>query len=191
MNKEIFLEKIKPMFGKLNQEQADAFNLLMKSYPTDVPLTWVAYALATTFHETAQTMQPVTEYGPKSYFAKYDAGTKIGKALGNTQPGDGYRYRGRGFVQLTGRSNYEKMSRLTNEDLIREPDLAKNFDTARKILRVGMTKGLFTGKKVGDYLTPTKTDYVNARRIINGTDKAELIAGYARKFEAALKAAGA
>jgi hypothetical protein len=50
-----------------------------------------------------------------------------------------------------------------------------------------MTKGLFTGKKLNDYINNTKTDYVNARKIINGLDRANLIASYAKVFETALK----
>ncbi|MEE4406755.1 hypothetical protein [Enterobacter mori] len=48
----------------------------------------------------------------------------------------------------------------------------------------GMSQGWFTGKKRGDYLTDTRTDYLNARRIINGTDKAQTIAACAEESEA-------
>jgi predicted chitinase len=57
--------------------------------------------------ETARRFTPVTEFGQPSYFNKYDAGTPIGRRLGNMQPGDGFRFRGRGYVQITGRANYE------------------------------------------------------------------------------------
>lgn len=52
----------------------------------------------------------------------------------------------------------------------------------------GMRDGDFTGMKLSDYIKPGSVDYVNARRIVNGTDCAEQIAGYAEKYEKALKA---
>jgi hypothetical protein len=63
-------------------------------------------------------------------------------------------------------------------------------DIAAEILFTGMEDGWFTGKALDDYFNLLATDYVGARRIVNGTDKASLIAGYARDFEEALKAAG-
>jgi predicted chitinase len=151
------------------------------------PLRFLAYMLATSYHETGATMKPITEYGQRSYFDKYDAGTKIGAALGNTQKGDGYKYRGRGFVQLTGRSNYARAAKELAVDLVRYPDDALEPDIAAAILFRGMTEGWFTGKKLSDYINLDKTDYFNARRIVNGTDRAQKIAGYAKAFEAALR----
>jgi putative chitinase len=161
---------------------------MLASLPKDVLRTQMAYGLATTFHETAQTMMPVREYGPKSYFSKYEPNTKIGKQLGNTKPGDGYKYMGRGFVQITGRRNYKFVGEKIGFPLENEPDLALDWAVARRIAREGFMHGYFTGKKLGDYVNATKTDYVNARRVINGVDKAQTIATYAKKFEAALAA---
>ena len=108
--------------------------------------------------------------------------------MGNTKAGDGYRYRGRGFVQITGRRNYEFVGGKIGFPLGNEPDLALDWAVARKIAREGFMNGWFTGKKITDYVNTTKTDYKNARRCINGTDKAETIAKYAVQFENALKA---
>src|SRR5579883_1840844 len=94
--------------------------------PEVMDLRWAAYMLATVKYECANTWQPIAEYGNVPYFAKYDAGTKLGTQLGNTQPGDGYRYRGRGYVQLTGRANYAKMGQCLGlgTQLVDSPDLA-------------------------------------------------------------------
>ncbi len=143
-----------------------------------------AYVLATVYHETAHTMKPIYERGPKAYFNKYEAGTAIGKRLGNTVKGDGFKYRGRGFVQLTGRANYAKYG------LVDDPDQALDPKIAASIAVKGMQSGKFTGKKLSDYLTTSKTDFMNARRIINSKDKAALIASYARDYEMDLEVLG-
>lgn len=176
--------------GKLLQGQVDGINTICEGYEriggTDKRI--LAYLLATAFHETARTMQPIHERGAKSYFSKYEPGTKIGKALGNTQPGDGYLYRGRGYVQLTGRANYRKASGKLATDLEAKPENALFPDTAARILIRGCLEGWFTGKKLGDFINAAQTDYINARRVVNGTDRASLIAGYAARFEDALEA---
>lgn len=187
MNKDKFFEAIRPLFGKLNEQQVSSMDRLLSSLPGDILRTQLAYALGTTFHETSQTMMPITEYGPRSYFDKYEPGTKIGKDLGNTKKGDGYLFRGRGFVQITGRRNYTFVGGKIGFNLVAEPDLALDWAVARKIAREGMLNGWFTGKKISDYINEAKTDYKNARRVINGTDKAETIAKYATAFENALK----
>lgn len=179
-----FFGGIRPLTGALNQSQVDGFNTLLKIM-APWPVSWAAYGLATAWPETAFTMQPIHEYGGPAYFKRrYDIeGSKpaLARDLGNIHPGDGVKYAGRGYVQITGRTNYR---RFGIEDA---PDDALKPDVAARIMVEGMTKGSFTGKKLADYLPG---DYVNARRIINGTDNAEKIAGYARAFEAALRAGG-
>lgn len=148
----------------------------------------IAYFLATVEHETARQYKPITEYGQPAYFAKYAPGTKLGKDLGNTQKGDGVRYKGRGFVQLTGRANYAKLGkRLFPKDpncLVDQPDLATHFDVAYQIAVVGMFEGSFTGRAFKHYINPPpgRINFIEARRIINGTDKAYLIADYANSW---------
>lgn len=178
---------VRPMFGgSLNQAQVDGINTILSAFKLhgDGSRMSLAYLLATTKHETADTMQPIHERGAKAYFAKYEPGTSIGKNLGNTLKGDGYRFRGRGYVQITGRANYAKAGKKLGRDLIAKPDDALLPDVAAFILIRGCIEGWFTGKKLGDY-----TNFYNMRRVVNGTDKAPLIASYADIFEEALQRA--
>lgn len=170
--------------GRLSPEQVSGIGELLAAMDGK-PITWQAYMLATAAHETAYTMQPITEYGGRRYFEKYDTG-RLAAALGNTPQadGDGYLYRGRGYVQLTGRANYARAGAALGVDLIGNPDLALNTTVASQIMLRGMSEGWFTGKQLSDYLPG---DYTAARRIINGTDRAAEIANLARHFETALK----
>lgn len=164
------------MGGRMPQAYVDGCNVLASVFTGTIDE--FAYVLATAHHETAATMQPIYERGPKSYFSKYD-----GRAdLGNTQPGDGFRYRGRGFVQITGRKNYARYG------IDKTPDDALRPNIAAKIAIDGMRSGKFTGKKLANYFGDGKCDPLEARRIINGMDKARLIAGHWAVFKAALEA---
>lgn len=162
------------------------------------PLAYAAYAFATAYLETSHTMQPIGEFGGPSYFFRmYDPKgmrPKVAAELGNTQDGDGVRYHGRGYVQLTGRHNYATASKELGFDLLQSPDLVMRPDIAAQVMRRGMTEGWFTGKKFSDYLPDTGLAsveaFTEARRIINKQDRAGDIAGYARTFQAVLKAAG-
>ncbi|HWN45634.1 MAG TPA: hypothetical protein VNW71_25650 [Thermoanaerobaculia bacterium] len=193
-NHTTFFNGYRELFGKLNQSQVSGLDNLLGYIELDADVSdirWVTYMLATLKHECADTFQPITERGAKSYFDKYEPGTKIGKNLGNTVKGDGYLYRGRGYVQITGRNNYQKMTKklsLTgDEDLILHPDSALHPDIAYRIMSFGMRTGTFTGKKLSDYINAAKCDYTNARRIINALDQAAKIEGYAVNFETILK----
>ena len=143
----------------------------------------ISYALATSFHETAFTFAPIREYGKNLYFGKYEPNTVLGRRLGNTKPGDGITFKGRGYVQITGRANYARFAALLGLDLVGNPDLALVPTTAYQIMALGMRHGLFTGKKLSDYINPTRCDYVNARRVVNLLDSAEIIAEYAERIE--------
>ena len=154
---------------------------------------WLAYALGTAHHETARTMQPIHEYGARSYFHwRYDiegGNPSLARRLGNTQPGDGVLFRGRGYVQLTGRSNYERMGALFRVNLTRDEaaaDAVLEPGLAGRIMFAGMENGLFTGKKFADYFHRDGEDWRSARRIINGMDRADLVADYARAYYAAI-----
>lgn len=188
MNDSAFFAEVRKHFGSLKQPQVEGFNALLTAL-ADWPVTWIAYALATAWHETAKTMQPIKERGGDAYFKRmYDPQGErpaVAQALGNWKPGDGIRFAGRGYVQLTGRKNYERYG------LAEKPDDAMKTDVAAGILRQGMEGGVFTGRSLKNFL-PIEGggDYVAARRIINGRDKAEDIAAYAEKFEASLRKAG-
>ena len=146
----------------------------------------LAYILATVYRETAQTMQPIEEYGRGK-----------GHSYGVATKAYGQAYYGRGFVQLTWDYNYSNADKklhdlgfLTpNEDLLKNPELALRPDIAAQILIHGMTDGWFTGKKLSNYFSGRVTDWAGARRIINGSDHAAEIAGNAKTFYTAIKTA--
>lgn len=185
------LRASKLLGDKLEQSEVDGCNAILDACEAaSWPLDWTAYALATALHETAFTMQPISERGGEKYWTRlYDVkGNNPARArrMGNLLPGDGVKYRGRGFVQLTWCNNYAKAAMVIGKDLVLIPDLAMRPDLAARIMVSGMDQGWFTGKKLADYTRPSGFDYLGARRIINGADKAGQIAGYARKFAAAL-----
>jgi hypothetical protein len=157
----------------------------------------LAYVLATAFHETAATMRPVREtLAPTDIEAvrRLDKAFAAGRLASVKTPywrldGEGKTWLGRGFVQLTHKRNYQAMAALTGIDLVADPGRAMEMQVAVDVLIGGMRAGSFTGRRLGDYFTAGKTDWVGARKIINGTDRAALVAGYARAFRAAVTAA--
>lgn len=181
------------LFGSsLSQSQVNGMEAVLdQAGKTFIDPRWLAYMLATAFHETGQTMQPIHERGGTDYFFRmYDPKgqrPKVAADLGNTQSGDGVRFAGRGLVQLTGRRNYTTFSKLVGVDLVANPDAAMQDAIAVKIMFEGMERGLFTGKKLADYFTPKSSDWVSARKIINGLDRANDIANYAKRFYDALQ----
>lgn len=181
----------------LDQGEVEGAEIILDAMQ-GLPLSWTAYALATAWHETAHSMQPVREMGGPAYLHRmYDIrGNRpaLARKMGNAKEGDGVRYCGRGYVQLTWKSNYRLAGSKLGVDLEHNPNLAMQPEIAAKIMREGMVAGWFTGKGFRNYLpakgTANKPQFIEARRIINGIDKAALIAGYALEFQKALVKAG-
>jgi predicted chitinase len=165
-----FYDGWRAAFGPVSQKQVDRINAILAEIEalgwTDP--RWAAYTLATAYWETDRFMA-MEEYGR----------------------GAGKPYTpwwGRGFVMLTWEANYRKLGSRLGFDLIANPDTAKQPEIAAAILCIGMVEGLFTGKGLPDYFDADADDPVNARRIVNGTDKAREIAAQYRKILVAVKA---
>jgi len=174
MNMQYFFDRVRRSVfgGKLTQKQVDGLSRILAYRDEKWPKMSddeLAYLLATVVHETAFTMQPIREMGSPAYFKTKRYAPK---------------WIGRGLIQITWKYNYEKFG------IADDPDAALRWPASLDIAFRGMIFGMFTGKKLADYIKPGKTpDYVGARRIINGTDRARLIAGYALSFQDALKQA--
>lgn len=168
----------------LKQSFVDSINFLFASfnkYSSQGALNplYVAYMLATAWHETAHTMLPIEEYG-KGRGRPYGTNRDINGTYYKNIP---HFFYGRGYVQLTWLTNYAYMSKKLGIDLVNNPSLALDPKHAADIMIIGMLEGSFTGKALSHYFKFGEFhEFVEARRIINGKDKASLIAGHAVKF---------
>lgn len=211
-----FYEGFRRWRGEITSQQVRGLNFLLDAVEMDrfvQRIDWFAYMLATTMIETAYTFLPIHEYGSRAYFIRrYGSQTRVGRQLGNDTPEEGAIYAGRGDVQLTGESNYEKaeialrreypaliadFERRTGKrfDLtvgdqpndIDDPNNAQDPQIAYAIMSYGMRTGMFTGRKLSDYFNSSRKDAFNARKIINGLDNAQKFASAFEKFEQILK----
>lgn len=190
INKLSFFTSIKSsLFKTLASSQVQGIEVILNEWEHSglIDTRWLAYMLATAYHETAQTMKPIEEYG-RGRNRPY--GKKI-KHSGKSYSFPNVIYFGRGYVQLTWYENYELMGRLLSIDLLNEPENAMIPKIAARIMFEGMTKGSssfgdFTGKCLEMYFNEHVEDSLNARKIINGIDKAQLISGYYTNFKSAL-----
>jgi putative chitinase len=220
IDRKTFFGAYRQRFKALSVSQVDGLDFLLTSIEADaalwspyqqlsIPVDQGAYLFATVKHETVDLFQPIDEVGGSKYFEQlYGYRTAKGMELGNTQAGEGARYHGRGYVQLTGKANYaratsdllthypelvekfEKSSNpITRFDLVAHPDQAKEPAIAYAVMSYGMRHGRFTGHKLADYFTATRQDPNGARQIINGHDRAGLIAEYWSGLVMALRAA--
>lgn len=198
INRQIFFNSYRENVGKLSVIQVEGLNALLAEVEkdsyfqvwTNQKINELAYMLATVRHETANTFKPIEEFGSDKYLEKYDTG-KLAKALGNTpaDDGDGQKYKGRGFVQITGLANYKKASDKLKIDLVKHPEKTLEPSIAYRVMSLGMREGWFTGKKLDDYIPGKFPDFFNARKIINGLDKANVIMSYALVFKEVLSKA--
>lgn len=178
MERKVFFDCVRnyPSNGKLSKRQVQGMELILNEWEQRQlqDIRWLAYILATAYHETAFTMEPIDEYGKGR-----------GREYGIPDLETGQTYYGRGFVQVTWKVNYLRFSELLGIDLLNEPDLALDQGIATSILFEGMMNGLFTGKALRHYFRE-ESDWYNARRIVNRLDRAEQIARYGRAFWYAL-----
>jgi predicted chitinase len=98
-------------------------------------------------------------------------------------------YYGRGYVQLTWSNNYSRAGKELGygDQFVKNPDMVLNPKIAADIISLGMKNAWFTGVSLNTYIHGNTCDYHNARKIINGLDKAATFASWARIYEAALR----
>ena len=207
------------VFGtSLSQKQVEGIETLLDECARwDADLGQTSYILATAYGETGGKMQPQHENmhysagrilqvfsqrrrqgrtaqalaGKPKLLADVVYGGEWGaKNLGNTEPGDGWRFRGAGLGQITGRANFTKWGRWLGVDLVRNPELLMGLDISVQALVQPMLEGWATGLPLDTFVDGPKRDYISARRVWNRTFEALKYAGYAKAFEAALEAGG-
>lgn len=188
------------MFGtSLSQKQVDGIEALLDACLIHAISNThhVANILAQVYHETGARMYPVRETfatSDKQAIQRLEAAWKAGKLSWVKTPYWREGWYGRGFIQLTHEDNYRKLGREIGVDLTAKPELALDLKISADIAVVGMQRGMFTGKKLYDYVFPADLDNppkTNPRRIVNGQDGTDKkVAGYHRAFFAAIQAAG-
>jgi predicted chitinase len=187
-----------PFGGRISQRQVEGIKNIIQAWEdhAEKDNNKLAYVLATAFHETAATMQPVREGLAKSDSSaqkilakyRYSQPDQVSKGK-NTLPKTGKAYYGRGYVQITWADNYLRLGTRLGVPLHENPELALDPQISAKILVIGMLEGLFTTKKLSQYFSVKTENPEGARAIVNGKDKAALIASYYVQFKGALDAA--
>lgn len=188
--------------GRMTQGVVDTIDSITDTYIYEAMgqhnSNHLAYCLSTAYHESYSASKNPEWEPPREGFAKTNEGAvravtklydqkKISTNYALPDAVTGLSYYGRSFIQTTWKRNYEKMGDRIGLDLVNKPDLLLERPVAAKALVIGMLEGIYTGKKLEDYNGINGSyDFVRARRIVNGLDKAELIAGYANKFLTAI-----
>ncbi len=187
MDRKVFYNSIRPHVNLTTQNVQGMEKLLDYALMRYITIQWLAYIIATAWWESAQTMHPVKE----AYWLSEDWRRKNLRY---------YPWYGRGLVQTTWERNYQAIAvamGLPANFFTKDPNMLLLFEYALPALFVGMEKGIYTGKDVGDYIDDKDEsddldyiEYRNARRVVNAMDKSDAIAKLALVFEQALKAAG-
>lgn len=188
MNREAFIQSIHTDVGKIGQDAKQGIELIInEAQKRNTPVNDLAYIFATAWWETARTMQPVRE----AFFVSKDMSKAEQWRKNNLHY---FPYYGRGYVQLTWKHNYKKAGDHLGLNFVKNPDLVMDTQNAIEIMFTGMQEGWFTNKSLDDYIDEIEdsdnedlNEYIQARKVINGKDKASTIAGIALKFERNLK----
>lgn len=180
IHRKLFFDRIgQSMFGRvITPSQMDGLVSIIEyweAHYADKDTRWLAYILGTAHHETDKTFQPIEEYGKGG-----------GRLYAAVDPDTNCAYYGRGLVQLTWRKNYESAGNKLGLDLEHHPEMACELAPATAILVRGMVEGWFTGAKLEQFFNDDRGDWINARRVVNGLDRAELVGGYAKNYFHAL-----
>lgn len=189
-----------PFPGKLQASQVSGMNAILDEWErrnlTELPM--LADMLATAYHETFASMQPVIETrNPSKDKTNPSVDTAIARLESSWKRGkmpwvksaywrkdkDGLSWLGRGLPQVTHKFNYAKAEKALGIPFTKKPELMLEMKHAIPVMFEGMLNGWFTGKKLSDYFGPGMTpQWRNARKIINGLEKADVVAGYAKQF---------
>ena len=203
INRKIFFDSIRPQFnGAMSRGQVNGMNTLLNVWEQryghfDIAL--LAYCLATSFLETARTMQPVRETmaaDDATAIRRLNAAYRKGRMPYVKSPywrrdNNGRAWFGRGHVQLTHEGNYRTAAARLGLPLNTDPALAMNPETSARVLFSGCIDGWFTAHKLTDFINKSRCDFFNARKVVNPGDKKtyKLIESYANAFHTALKRA--
>lgn len=207
INRKVFFDRARarPFGGSLSVGQVEGCNAIIDEFERQklTDIRWLAYMLATAYHETAATMQPVIETRQPREATNPSVDTAIARlerawAAGKMswvktaywrKDAQGFSWLGRGLPQVTHKSNYERAEKETGVPFTRDPSLMLQMRHAVPVMFSGMIKGWFTGRKLADYFDGAKSNPTEARRIINALESAGKVAAYFDEFHTALKAA--
>jgi hypothetical protein len=189
INRKFFFDHAKQTLfgGSMSVKQVEGITAILNEWETNYAKKddrWLAYMLATTHHETGRTMQPIEEFGKgkgRPYGSRFKmAKNSAGKRIPYTDTTE--IFYGRGFVQLTWYENYDKAGKKLGKNFLQNAKGVMEILNATKIMFIGMMEGWFTGAKLSTFFNGTTEDWKNARKIINGLDRADLIKDYGLKY---------
>ncbi len=187
INRQVFFDEYISQFGKIKYKTTvENINTMLDNlikysglYNNAVFIEQMSYIAATVHHETGSRYSAFKE---KRQVSTNTAYRRMIKRLQDRYWYSGYY--GRGPVQLTWKRNYQWAEKATRQPLVETPDLLlEDLDLGYEVTIKGMTQGAYTGKALNAYINQNTTNYNRARRVVNGSDKAQKIADYARKFE--------